>query len=92
MHGTTVVTVVTLCVVKVLFAVNGQFVTDSGHFVIVSTTVEVNTKVVDSGNDVVTGLTKTLLLSKPKDVRMLELVKSVVGRLLGVGEVDVVVP
>jgi hypothetical protein len=62
-HGTTVVTVVSLSVVKVFCAVNGQFVIDSGHLVIVSTIVEINVDVVDDGSADVTGLINTLLLS-----------------------------
>jgi len=51
-HGTTVVAVVTRVTVKVLLAVRGQSLTDEGHFVIVSTMVEISVDVVkEAGAD-----------------------------------------
>jgi len=56
-----VVIVVTRTVVNVLFAVSGQLVTLSGHFVIVSISVDTVVKVVESA-EVVKAPTRVLLL------------------------------
>ena len=55
------VIVVTRTVVNVLFAVSGQLVTLSGHFVIVSISVDTVVKVVESA-EVVKAPTRVLLL------------------------------